>query len=79
MKLGQKVRRTPLSLFQEMKDGKQGRRPMIGKVVYIHPEGRYHLVEFEVWGGTVRECFAGVADELAKYSNRCAAGGWSAP
>ena len=54
MKLGQKVRRTPLSLFQEMKDGKQGRWPMIGKVVYIHPEGRYHLVEFEVWGGTVR-------------------------
>ena len=47
MKLGQKVRRTPLSLFQEMNDGKQGRRPMIGKVVYIHPEGRYHLVEFE--------------------------------
>lgn len=63
MKLGQKVQRTPLSLFQEMKDGKQGRRPMIGKVVYIHPEGRYHLVEFEVWGGTVRGCFAGVADE----------------
>ena len=42
--------------------GKQEHRPMTGKVTYIHPRGRYHLVEFETWGGTVRECFQGVAD-----------------
>lgn len=62
MKIGQKVRRVPLNLTQTADNGKQERRPMTGKVVYIHPEGRYHLVEFEVWGGTVRECFDGTSD-----------------
>lgn len=62
MKIGQKVRRVPTGLTQMAESGKQEHRPMTGKVVYIHPEGRYHLVEFETWGGTVRECFQGVAD-----------------
>lgn len=62
MKIGQKVRRVPLSLTQTTDSGKQEHRPMTGKVVYIHPRKRYHLVEFETWGGTVRECFQGVAD-----------------
>lgn len=48
MKIGQKVRRVPLSLTQTADNGKQEHRPMTGKVVYIHPQGRYHLVEFEV-------------------------------
>ena len=31
--------------------------------VHLHENTvRYHLVEFETWGGTVRECFQGVAD-----------------
>ena len=54
MKIGQKVRRVPTGLTQMAESGKQEHRPMTGKVVYIHPEGRYHLVEFETWGGTVR-------------------------
>lgn len=62
MKIGQKVRRVPLSLTQTTDSGKQEHPPMTDKVVYIHPEGRYHLVEFEVWGGTVRECFDGTSD-----------------
>lgn len=59
MKIGQKVRRVPLSLTQTADNGKQEHRPMTGKVVYIHPEGRYHMVAFEMRGGIVRECFGG--------------------
>lgn len=36
------------------------RRPMSGRVVYIHPLGRFHLVEFDMPGGPVREAFWGV-------------------
>lgn len=59
MKNGQKVRRVPLSLTQTADNGKQEHRPMTGKVVYIHPEGRYYVVAFEMRGGIVRECFEG--------------------
>ena len=62
MKIGQKVRRVPLSLTQTADNGKQEHRPMTGKVLYIHPEGRYHLVAFETRGGVVRECFSGADD-----------------
>lgn len=62
MKIGQKVRRVPTGLTQAADSGKQEHRPMTGKVTYIHPKGRYHLVEFETWGGIIRECFQGVAD-----------------
>lgn len=62
MKIGQKVRRVPLSLTQTADNGKQEHRPMTGKVVYIHPEGRYHMVAFEMRGGIVRECFEGTDD-----------------
>lgn len=62
MKIGQKVRRVPLSLTQTADNGKQEHRPMTGKVVYIHPEGRYHMVTFEMRGGIVRECFGGTDD-----------------
>lgn len=34
--------------------------PMRGKVVYVHPKGRYHTVEFMTAGGPVRESFQGV-------------------
>ena len=37
-----------------------GRGRMKGRVVYVHPAGRFHVVEFELpRGGTLRECFAG--------------------
>lgn len=62
MKIGQKVRRVPLSLTQTADNGKQEHRPMTGKVVYIHPQGRYHMVAFEMRGGIVRECFGRTDD-----------------
>ena len=39
---------------------KYDKAPMRGKVVYVHPEGRYHTVEFMTAGGPVRESFQGV-------------------
>ena len=30
-----------------------------GRVEYIHPKGRYHMVRFSMPGGTVRECYTG--------------------
>lgn len=64
MKLGQKVIRTPLTFYDssERQKGEPARRPMSGKVVYIHPQGRYHVVEFETPLGAVRESFLGVPE-----------------
>ena len=64
MKLGQAVIRTPESFIDPTR-GKDDplRRPMKGVVVYIHPQGRYHTVEFELLtGGKIRESFQGVSD-----------------
>lgn len=58
MKIGEKVTRQPESFADiEPKTGKIIRRTMRGKIVYIHPKGRFHVVEFE---SGVRESFAGV-------------------
>lgn len=62
MKLGQKVMRVPETFNGTDEDKKSVRRPLAGRVVYIHPEGRYHTVEFELGGGKVRESFLGVSD-----------------
>lgn len=62
MRVGQKVVRVPLTI-QVMVDKPRLRleiRPMRGTVVYVHPKGRYHTVEFETPGGPIRESFAGV-------------------
>lgn len=62
LKVGQKVMRTPALLTQAGEGNKEVHRPMTGKVVYVHPEGRYHMVAFETRGGIVRECFDGADD-----------------
>lgn len=62
MKIGDKVRRRPVTFGGVESDQKKGpglRREFIGVVLYIHPEGWYHLVEFSVRGGKIRECFPG--------------------
>ena len=28
-----------------------------GQVVWVHPEGRFYLAEFQLPGGVIRECF----------------------
>ena len=57
VQLGERVRRIPGTLSCAVD---KSARPMEGKVVYIHPKGRFHTVEFQTMGGPVRESFLGV-------------------
>ena len=63
MQVGDRVTRAPETFLegQELKAREHAKpRAMTGRVVYIHPRGRYHVVEFEVAGHRVRESFKGV-------------------
>ncbi|OUQ76386.1 hypothetical protein [Flavonifractor sp. An100] len=62
MKVGQKVVRYPETFWEREGDRNSPKRPLSGKVVYIHPKGRYHTVEFDLPGGKVRENFPGVEE-----------------
>lgn len=55
VRVGDIVQRRPVSFSDS--DSKNARL-MRGKVVYVHPAGRFHVVEFEKG---VRESFMGVA------------------
>lgn len=59
LEIGQEVVRTPETIFEEA-HGKAIRRPMRGRVDYIHPMGRFYIVAFEVRGKTIKETFQGV-------------------
>lgn len=61
MRVGDKVARTPETFT--VRDGERNSAPrtLRGRVVYIHPLGRYHVVEFETPGGKIRECFGGAS------------------
>lgn len=54
--------RLPETFTDSGEDKRSLRRPVVGRVVYIHPKGYYHTVEFELNGGHVRESFKGVSD-----------------
>lgn len=57
VRMGERVRRIPGTLSCAVD---KSARPMEGKVVYIHPKGRFHTVEFQTMGGPVRESFMGL-------------------
>lgn len=60
VKVGDRVSRVCVTLTgQDGMDAARSAR-MTGRVVWVHPKGRYHVVEFALGGGTVRECFMGV-------------------
>lgn len=64
LKVGQRVTRTPKT-FGVLSDTNFGyvleSRPMCGEVVFVHSEGRFHVVEFEnASGEKIRETFDGV-------------------
>lgn len=61
LEIGQEVVRTPQTIFEEEAHGKTVRQPMRGRVDYIHPRGRFHIVAFEVRGKIIKESFQGVA------------------
>lgn len=52
--VGMKVRRKTVYGESEIAGGLK--KSYTGTVVYIHPEGRYHMVEFQ---DGLRECYAG--------------------
>ncbi len=58
VRVGDTVTRCPVS-FSDTGDKQSG--PLKGKVVYVHPKGRFHVVEF---GSGVREGFPGAARSL---------------
>lgn len=57
VKLGDMVRRIPITLSCA---ADRSMKPMEGRVVFIHPKGRFHTVEFGTPGGPLRESFTGV-------------------
>ena len=61
MKLGEKVVRMP-ETFRDYGEESRTPRAVAGRVTYIHPKGRFHMVEFETPSGALRECFLGVGD-----------------
>lgn len=59
VRVGDKVRHMSEILSQQDEE----KRSVVGKVTYVHPKRRFHVVEFELpRGGLVRECFQGVED-----------------
>lgn len=40
-----------------------------GVVVWVHPRGRYHVVEYQTEGGVQRESFPGVAPEQVHWTD----------
>ena len=54
---GDIVKRRPVTFADPVhKDAK----PIEGVVIYVHPKGRFHVVEFAGRLGTIREAFPGV-------------------
>nr|DAG72654.1 MAG TPA: hypothetical protein [Caudoviricetes sp.] len=60
MKINDIVERRPQIIYDQENRRIRGAGPLKGKVVYIHPAGRWHMVEFSTPHGPVRECFYGV-------------------
>ena len=60
LEVGMEVVRIPQSIYETDGKGKGDRRPMRRRVVYIHPRGLFHTVEFQTRGGAVKESFQGV-------------------
>lgn len=59
VKVGERVRRAPITVFDTEREGNSRPKLQSGVVVYVHPKGRFHVVEFQSRTGTMRESFAG--------------------
>lgn len=62
IKVGQFVTRSPdtIQVWVDTPKPHLVSRPMRGRVVYIHPKHRFHVVAFDTPQGPVRESFRGV-------------------
>lgn len=55
MKVGDKVTKT-LEWVEVTKAVKK-RTKATGRVIFVHPKGRFYTVEFQIGGGTIRETY----------------------
>lgn len=63
LKVGQRVIRTPKTIECLVRRGsvEMATKPMKGEVIFVHPRGRFHTVEFtNEFGVKLRESFDGV-------------------
>lgn len=60
VRVGDVVARRPVTFTDSTSENKVARL-MTGRVVYVHPAGRFHVVEFGEGRRAVREAFAGIA------------------
>lgn len=68
VKVGDVVTRRSVSLSDHSTTWEKRAKEMTGIVVYIHPKGRFHTVEFNCRGNILRECFCGVREERGEAS-----------
>lgn len=55
MQVGETVRKPLTDIFSG--SANTPRPKFTGRVVWVHPEGRFYLAEFQFPGGIIRECF----------------------
>jgi len=68
--IGDIVTRCPITITDKL-DAYRGVARCKGKVIWIHPKGRFHVVEFGEGACTARESFIGVSkEELSKEQMR---------
>lgn len=58
VRVGDIVVRRPVTFYD--RDSAEGTKLVRGRVVYVHPKGRFHVVEFGEGKRAVRESFSGV-------------------
>lgn len=60
VQIGDIVSRYPVTLADPMRKRHEAPQAMRGKVVYVHPKERFHIVEFGEGKNAVHESFLGV-------------------
>lgn len=65
VQVGDIVTRQPKTFYGYDDQGKPDYQPKQGEVIWVHPQERFHVVQYSfpcLWGlRTIRECYAGVA------------------
>ncbi len=56
VKIGDRIQVRPVWAAGELGIRQAGPREAV--VVWIHPQGRFYMVEYRMPGGTIRECFS---------------------
>lgn len=58
VQVGQTVKRRANFSPDKQDATNERRESLFGKVIYVHPKGRFYTVEFTLWNGsTIRSCY----------------------